>query len=267
MNATKINAYKSKFTRQLFFISFLIISLGFISGNFYTSVLAYEQTSSTDGLNSTILVTGSATTTAKSDRVIVSLGVETTNTTAEEALFSNSNIMNAVINAIKNAGAQENELSTSSFTITPNYNYSQYGTRGNLTDFTVSNSIQIDSNNIGQVSKWIDVGVSAGANNINNIFFSLSEQKLEDIKNNLLKQAVANAKLKAEIVSSAAGLNLTGIKSITVGGLGMPPPIMPYPSPSLAAKSIGSEAYSVTPVLEGQQEVSVSVTIVYFSSR
>lgn len=245
----------------------LILPLAVLSAMFYNDVLAYEQTSSKDLSNSTILVTGSATTTAKSDRVIVSLGVETTNRTAEQTLFSNSNLMNKVIEAVKIAGVQENELSTSSFTITPNYNYSQYGSRGNLTDFTVSNSIQIDSNNIDQVSKWIDVAVKSGANNINNIYFSLSDTKLEDIKNNLLKQAVINAKIKADIVSSAAGSNITGIKSIAVGGIGMPPPIMPYPGPSLSAKSIGSEAYSATPILEGDQEISVSVSIIYFLGR
>ncbi len=51
--------------------------------------------------------------------------------------------MNKVINALKESGVQQNETRTSSFTMTPNYNYTQSGDRGVLIGFTVSNSIQI----------------------------------------------------------------------------------------------------------------------------
>ena len=86
--------------------------------------------------------------------------------------------------------------------------------------FTVSNSIQIESSNIESVSKWIDAAVSAGANNVNNIYFSLSDQKSEEMKNSLLKDAIDNAKTKADIAANAAGLKVTGVKSIIVGEAG-----------------------------------------------
>lgn len=231
------------------------------------NILTYAESPSSDLPNSTLFVTGSATSHAKSDKVIVSLGVETTNSTAEEALTSNSNLMKKVLTNLKEAGVQENETSTSSFTINPNYNYSEYGTRGDLIGFTVSNSIQVDSSNIDQVSRWIDTAVKAGANNINNVYFSLSDSKLEEIKDSLFKESVTKAKMKADIVASAAGMNIVGIKSIAVGGIGSPPPIMPFPGPSFTAKSIGSEADSSTPILEGEHEVSVSVSIIYFLDR
>ena len=71
--------------------------------------------------------------------------------------------MNKVIDAVKTVGVKENETSTSSFSISPNYNYSQPSdtTTGNIiTEFTVSNSIQIQSTNIGNVSKWIDTAIA-----------------------------------------------------------------------------------------------------------
>ena len=64
--------------------------------------------------------------------------------------------MNKVINALKESGVQQNETRTSSFTMTPNYNYTQYGDRGVLMGFTVSNSIQIESHHVGYVSQWVD---------------------------------------------------------------------------------------------------------------
>ena len=136
----------------------------------------YAQTSTLD--NKTLFVTGSATTVVEPDKVTVSLGVETTNTTAKAALAANSELMSKIINALKTAGVKENETSTSSFTITPNRNYSIDKDQGKLIGFTVSNSIQIDSSNVNDTSDWIDIAVSSGANNVNSIYFSLSDNCL-----------------------------------------------------------------------------------------
>ncbi len=208
--------------------------------------------------NNTLLVTGSATNQTKPDKVTVSLGVETTNSTAQAALTANSDLMNKVLDALKTAGVQENETSTSTFSITPNYNYSSNNNQGRLIGFTVSNSIQIESSNIEGVSKWIDVAVISGANNVNNIYFSMSNKKLEEIKNSLLKEAIDNAKTKADIAASAAGLKVIGVKSIIVGEAGSPPP----PEPVYSAKADGA-ATSATPIISGQQEISATVSIGY----
>jgi uncharacterized protein YggE len=237
-------------------ISFLAILL--LVSTFQNTIFISAQLDSTYTLNNTIFVSGSATAHTKTDKVIISLGVETTDKTAEKALLSNSNLMNKVMDALKQSGVQQNETSTSAFSIKPNYNYSKYGDRGNLSGFTVSNSIQIESSSINNVSQWIDTAVQAGANTVNDVYFSVSEEKLQNIKNMLLKEAVANAKTKADIVAAASGLNIAGIKSITVGEIGIPP----VPGP-LYSKSVSSDEASTTPILAGEQEVSTTVSIVY----
>jgi uncharacterized protein len=237
-------------------ISFLAILL--LVSTFQNTIFISAQLDSTYTLNNTIFVSGSATAHTKTDKVIISLGVETTDKTAEKALLSNSNLMNKVMDALKQSGVQQNETSTSAFSIKPNYNYSKYGDRGNLSGFTVSNSIQIESSSINNVSQWIDTAVQAGANTVNDVYFSVSEEKLQNIKNMLLKEAVANAKTKADIVAAASGLNIDGIKSITVGEIGIPP----VPGP-LYSKSVSSDEASSTPILAGEQEVSTTVSIVY----
>lgn len=236
-----------------------ILSIMIITGmeNKFSNVNAQ-----TDITNNTLSVSGSATAQAISDEVTASMGVETTNTTAQAALTSNSNFMNAVLEALKAAGVQENETSSATFSITPNYNYSSNANQGRLIGFTVGNSIQIKSSNIESVSKWIDAAVSAGANNVNNIYFSVSNKKLDEIKNSLLKDAIDNAKAKADIAASAAGLQVLGVKSIGVEDIRLPPP-----APIYSASAINSEAAASTPIISGQQEVSESVTIVYFIGR
>jgi len=208
--------------------------------------------------NNTLFVSGSASNQTKPDKVTLSLGVETIDDTAQAALTSNSDLMNKVLEALKAAGVQENETSTSTFSITPNYNYSSNNNQGRLIGFTVSDSIQIESSNIESVSKWIDAAVSAGANNVNNIYFTLSNQKSDMMKNSLLKDAIDNAKIKADIAASAAGLKVIGVKSITVGEAGSPPPV-----PIYSAKAFDGAAESPTPIISGKQENSVTVSIIY----
>jgi len=246
--------YVPMMTIALISILAVLIVVGTLHGNININA----QLDSTSVLNNTLFVSGSSTTNTKTDKVTLSLGVETANKTAEKALLSNSILMNTVIDALKASGLQQNETSTSFFSIMPNYNYSKSGNRGDLIGFTVSNSIHIESPNIGSVSQWIDTAVQAGANFVNDIYFSVSEEKLQKIKNVLLKEAVANAKSKAEIIAAAAGINVDGIKSIMVEEIGLPP----VPGP-LYTKSVSSDEVSSTHILAGEQEISTTVGIVY----
>jgi uncharacterized protein len=239
-----------------------ILAVLIVISTIHANIIVNAQLDSTYALNNTLFVSGSATANTKTDKVTVSLGVETADKTAEKALLSNSNLMNRVIDALKASGLQQNETSTSSFSIKPNYNYSKYGDGGNLMGFTVSNLIHIENSNLDSVSQWIDTAVQAGANIVNDIYFSVSEEKLQKIKNVLLKEAVANAKTKADIVAGAAGINVGGIKSIMVEEIGFPP----VPGP-LYSKSVSSDKVSSTPILAGEQEVSTTVSIVYMMGK
>jgi len=234
----------------------VILSIAILTAMEHNFTNVGAQTDLTN--NNTLFVSGSASNQTKPDKVTVSLGVETIDSTAQAALTLNSNLMNKVLEALKAAGVQENETSTSTFNITPNYNYTSNNNQGRLIGFTVSNSIQIESSSIESVSKWIDGAVSAGANNVNNIYFSLSNQKSDEMKNSLLKDAIDNAKTKADIAASAAGLKVIGVKSIIVGEAGSPPPVPVY-----NAKAFDGAAESPTPIISGQQEISATVSIVY----
>ena len=212
--------------------------------------------------NSTLSVSGTAFTKVKPDRVVISIGVETTNKTAKASLAANSELMNKIIIALRNLGIKENETSTSSFTISPNYNYTESGTILNITGFTVTNSIQIDSSTLVNISSWIDAAVASGANSINSIDFRISNNKLEDTKNMLIKDAIANAREKADIVSSELGLKVIGLKSITVGEFDYIQPPQPFMEKRFDAAGAGAAA-ATTPILAGEQEISASVSIVF----
>ena len=250
-------------------ITFSISLVGLVVYVFSNNNTAYAQQplnlhsyqNNTNNPN-TLFVTGIANTKVKPDKVILSLGVETNNKTANAALIANSKIMNKVIDALKTAGVKENETSTSSLSISPNFNYSRPSdTVGKITGFTVSNLIQIQSTNIRTVSRWIDTAVAAGANTVNSVDFTLSDKRLDEIKNNLIKQAIGNAITKADIATSVLGLKVVGVKSVNLNDYEVQPPAVPLAKESVAASA--PIANRLTPVISGEQQVNTNVGIVF----
>jgi uncharacterized protein YggE len=216
-----------------------------------------------NNFNTTLSVSGNAITKIRPDRVFISLGVETTDTTANGSLAANSLSMNKALSALRNLGLMENETSTSVFSIFPNYNYTDSGTRLNITGFTVTNSIQIESSKTDNVSSWIDTAVAAGVNSINTIEFTISNEKLEDTKNMLIEEAISNARQMADIASAAVGLEVIGVESLFVEGNANIPPPDPFMAREALAQPAGSSGPSPTPILAGERQASANVDIVY----
>src|SRR5262245_35044917 len=67
---------------------------------------------SNHNFNTTLSSSGKSMIKIKPDKVILSLGVETTNKTADSALASNSKLMNKTLLALKKVGVKDNETNT-----------------------------------------------------------------------------------------------------------------------------------------------------------
>ena len=67
----------------------------------------------------------------------------------------------------------------------------------------------------------------------------------------------------ADIVASAAGMKIAGIRSINLNDLAIQPPFPPAPIP-LAKQSLATaEQARPTPVISGQEEVSTNIAVVF----
>ncbi len=244
---------------------FLCINITFQDSAVVAQGVAGNNSIDSTNANSTVFATGSAFTRLAPDRVLISIGVESTDKTANEALSLNSELMNNIISDLRSIGLKPNETRTSIFNIFPLYNYTESGTRLNVSGFTVTNTVQIESSNLDNVSQWIDTAVASGANSINSIDFSVTEKKLEDTRSRLITDAIDNAKQKAEVAASAVQLSITGVESIVVDGTTNIPPLPPQPffRESASASAQGGTASDSTPIIPGEQEASVSVSGIF----
>lgn len=205
----------------------------------------------------TLSVSGTATTKVKPDRVQLTFAVETREKTAKLALDSNAETMNKVLDALKQAGVQSNETGTAYFNINPNYQYSPEGNIQNLTGYTVTNSIQVTSSNLNDIPKWLDTAVNAGANRVDGINFQLSNEKMTEVRNSLIRNAISDAREKADLAAPAVGLNVVGVKSLVINEPGL------YPVPYLASPQVYAGGASNTPIIVGTQDVTTTVSVVY----
>jgi uncharacterized protein YggE len=252
-------------------IPIIIVIFGIFAGMimvFFTVEVSAQNTSEstmgnttkdTASVNSTVHTTGASFARLQPDRVFVTIGVETTANTANAALSENSELMSRIVSELSKQGLMQNETSTSSFNIYPLYNFTESGTRLNVSGFNVLTSIRIETPNLDNISDWIDTAVALGANDVNEIRFTVSNNQLESVKNSLITDAIADAKQKAETAASAIGLKVAGVKSLNIEESAPPAP------EPLFRGDIAAQAAEGTPppILPGEQEVSMSVSGVF----
>ena len=163
--------------------------------------------------------------------------------TAAGAISADATAMNKLIDAIKQAGATN--VSTQGLSLSTRFNNDSTAIVG----FQATNSVQ-GSVAVAKVGSVIDAAVAAGATGINGPSFSTSADQ-ESMYRTALRQAVAQARDRAQVLAEAAGVHLVRIVSIN--------PASNYPT-TVATPTAAS---SSTPVLPPVQQVTASVTLVF----
>jgi uncharacterized protein YggE len=205
-----------------------------------------------------ISVSGEAEISVPPDLAMVDAGVASDAKTAREAADTNNTAMAKVIQAIKAAGIDDKDVQTSRLSLQPQYASNQYssGRTGpsQITGYHASNRVTVKLHDVTKVASMIDTVVAAGANDVGNVNFTVSQpSKLLD---EAREKALADARRKAEIYAKAAGVTLGAPLSISEGGA---PSI-----PLFRAKTMMPMAAAApTPVAQGEETLSVSVSVTW----
>ena len=227
------------------------------------TVSAQQNLSSND--ERLISVTGTAMTSIDPDLLVVTFGVETQEETAKQALDTNSKTMNAIVKAIQSTKIVEDEISTSRFNIHPVYEgYEDPLTKRwkqELVGYQVTNTITVETSKLDLAADIIDRAVTSGANRVDNISFTLSPEKHEQIKDELIEKAILNAKTKAENALEPLDYSIIGVKAISLSEFGIPSP--PMPMFDMAYDEGFAMKSSRTPVFSSDQDVSTTANVVF----
>jgi len=199
-----------------------------------------------DDFPSAISVSGEATVSVAPDLAQIDAGVANDAKTAKEASDANNAAMGKVLLALKGAGIAEKDYQTSRLSLQPQYGQNKSTGASPVVGFRASNRVTVKIRDVTKVAGIIDTLVGAGANDIGNISFEVTQASklLDDAR----EQAVADARRKAEIYAKATGVTLGAPLSVSEGGAPVPlfKARMATPQMAPAAVAPGEETLSVT---------------------
>jgi len=208
-------------TRLYVVIVVLAIALASMSGYFVAAAQQSDSNSNEpfvvvggEGTDQqkTLVVTGYGWASAEPDMAKVSLGVLTQAATATEAVQQNAEKMSRVIDALKEMGITEDNMKTEHFSIYPVYSQSDPPW---VIGYRVSNVLIVDVHDLNMVGQVIDKATEAGANQVQGVTFTLSENKSRAMKLEALQKAAEDAKIKAETITGSLGIEIVGILNVS----------------------------------------------------
>ncbi|MEW6610425.1 MAG: SIMPL domain-containing protein [Patescibacteria group bacterium] len=186
------------------------------------------------------------------DIALVQVGVATQpKVSAADAVKENTFIMNRVMKVVTDAGITREDIKTMNYALNPQYEFPDGKQR--LLGYVVSQDVQLKIRDLTKVGDIIGAATNAGANQVNDIQFTLENP--EAARADARAKAIEAARRKASTIASAAGLRIG--KLINFYEVELPGPI-----PYYDGKGGGGADLSV-PVSQGMYEVVVSVNLVY----
>jgi uncharacterized protein len=203
-----------------------------------------------------LTVSGAGQVSLKPDIAYINVGVHTEKPSAAEAVAENNTNTQKLIDALKAAGVDANDIQTTNFSIWQN---TQSGPDGKpiSTNYMVDNTVYLTVRKLTQLGDLLDAAVKAGANNVNSIQFDLADKTkaMSDAR----AEAVKAAKTQAAELADSAGVSLGDIQSIQYYDA--------TPSPVFQGKGMGggggASAAVAVPINPGQMQITVTVTIAY----
>ena len=189
-----------------------------------------------------ITVSGTGTVETTPDQAEFSLGVESTGTTARDALAANSAQMRRVLSALAAVGVAKKDVQTQDVSVSRSYPDNGY---------SVDNTVSVTIHELAKAGSILDAATKAGANNVYGPTLTRSDQ--DELQAKALRAAVDRARAKARALADAAGVQLGSVTAITESGS------EPYPvyAADLARRP------SSAPIRPGRQQTQATVRVTF----
>lgn len=188
------------------------------------------------------------------DMATINLGVTTEGQTAQAALQENARRMTALTQALRRAGIAERDIQTSNVSVYPQQQYRE-NQAPLITGYQANNTVTAKVRTIDNTGRVIDAAVGAGGNTVNGVFFSYQDPDAQ--LDAARRDAIAEARRRAELYASALNMRVVRVAVVVEGG-GYSPPM---PMPMMARAEAAQDAS--TPIAPGEIETRVSVGVTF----
>jgi len=204
-----------------------------------------------------ITVVGEGRASAIPDMAEAHVGVEVLAPTVEEAAAEAEERMAAIMTALQDAGIDEKDIQTSSYSIS----FDRYPDPRPMRDgevsqresqYRVSNMVRVSIRELGTVGAILDEVIAAGANSVYGVNFTVDDP--DEVRSQARSKAIVDARAKAlELANlTEASLGQVLLVSEVVGG-----PLQ------MGGMSVAREYAGAGPISPGELEFSVRIQITY----
>ena len=214
-----------------------------------------------------IVVSGMGEVRLRPDIARLNVGVQTQDKDPQRAAQLNATRTQAVLAALLKAGVAKDDIQTSTFSITPQYDYRPRPNAGAnepqqpvLTGYQVNNEVRVVVRRLESAGSVLDAAIQAGANTAGGISFDLDDRT--KARDEALRRAAQDAARKARVLLEANSTNgpiqvVTPLRLVALvenGADSGPRPMVAFAR---------AEAASNTTIASGEIVVSANVTAYY----
>jgi len=203
----------------------------------------------------TIQVDGDGEARAKPDAASLSAAIETHAATAERCATLNANLAAKVADALKSKLGDKGTIETGGYSLFPEYNERPGRERPQIIGYRAENSIRVETSDMTLVGPLIDTAISAGANQINSLDFTLKDNV--KARTAAIANAARDAQAQATALADSLGVKLKRIYSATTSAESRPMPV--FRAMAMAPGAMNAP----TPVEAGEVTVPAHVSLVY----
>jgi len=151
---------------------------------------------------------------------------------------------------LKSAGIAAKDIRTTALNVEPRYTQPKDGRAATISGYRVSNQVRLTVRDVKRLGEILDQAISLGANQVSQIAFDVAEP--ERLKDEARRQAMENARRRAELYAKAAGAQLGPVLRISEGVAQL--------QPRHVALIAG---HSGVPIEAGARRFEVEVQVVY----
>jgi uncharacterized protein YggE len=201
-------------------VALLLVTAG-CAGSLSPTESANARTEQGDSDGKTISVSASGEAEAEPDQAILRVGVIASDDDANvvrERLAQNATRMQE---ALRNAGVADDKIRTIHYSIDQRYR-EQNGER-RPAGFEGVHAFEITLSNVSRAGPVIDTAISNGADRVDSVELTLSDERRQEVRANALRDAMDNARADADVIADSASLTVSGVHTATTGDVGFSP--------------------------------------------
>lgn len=245
---------KAEFASKIF-IAIVVLAGIFLAIKAVEAFIAYEDLGKNTPREIVVSASGSAFVTP--DIALIDLGVTTEGMDIGKITTENTDKMNKIIGEVKASGVAEKDIKTVNYSLSPKYDY----VRGVsvFKGYALTQQIAVKVRDFGKIGEVMGKGTQNGANLIGDFQFMIEDEN--GAMQSARADAIQKAKAQAESIAQQAGIKLDKVVNVYDSGYS---PVTNYYSSAKAMDSSGMGTVAAVPQIQaGQQEVSVTINLVY----